>query len=148
MAEAANGTLGGFAQEGFELAKGRLDRVEVRRIARQVTQRRTGGLDGFAHTGDLMGFEVVDDHDVTALEGGSQTLFEIGDKACASHRSIDHEWCDHPVMAQPGHECDGLPMSLRHVADQSQAARTTPAQPRHIGRGGGLVDEHQSGRVK
>jgi hypothetical protein len=60
VAEAANGSLGGFAQEGFELAKGRLDRVEVRRIARQVTQRRTGGLDGFAHTGDLMGFEVVD----------------------------------------------------------------------------------------
>ena len=87
-----------------EGAKGRLDRVEVGRIARQVTQRRTGGLDGFAHTGELMGFEVVDDHDVTALEGGSQALFEIGDKACAGHRSIDHEWRDNPVMAQPGHD--------------------------------------------
>lgn len=76
MAEAANGSLGGFAQEGFEVAKGRLDRVEVGRIAWQVTQRRTGCLDGFAHTGDLMSFEVVDDHDVTALEGGSQALFE------------------------------------------------------------------------
>ena len=88
--EAANGSFGGFAQKGFELAEGRLDRVEVGRIARQVTQRGAGGRDRFAHAGDLMGFEIVDDHDVTALEGGNQALFEISEKACAGHRSIDH----------------------------------------------------------
>src|SRR5487761_2080469 len=79
--KATNGSLGSFAQKGFELGERHLYRVEVGRIERQITQRRARCLDGFAHPGDPMGFEVVDDHDVIALEGGSQALFEIGDKA-------------------------------------------------------------------
>src|ERR1039458_1582886 len=93
--KATNGSLGGFAQKGFELGEGHLDRVEVGRIERQVTQRRAGCFDGFAHTGDTMGFEVVENHDVTTLEGGNQALFEIGEKARTGHRSIQHEWRDH-----------------------------------------------------
>ena len=88
MPEAANGSFGGFAQKGFELAEGRLDRVEVGRIARQVTQRGAGGRDRFAHTGDLMGFEIVDDHDVTALEGREPGT--VRDKRESLRRSSVH----------------------------------------------------------
>ena len=51
--ETANGSLGGLAQKDFEFGKGRLDRIEVGRIARQVTQPRTRGSDSFAHTSHL-----------------------------------------------------------------------------------------------
>src|SRR5262245_54612604 len=37
---------------------------------------------------------------------------------------------------------------MRHTADQSLTARATAAQPHHLGIGGGLVEKHQSGRIK
>jgi hypothetical protein len=64
------------------------------------------------------------------------------------HRSIDHKWYHHCVMTQAGHKGDGLPVALWHVADQSQPARAAPAQPCHVGRRRGLVNEYQPGRIK
>src|SRR5258708_23641415 len=37
---------------------------------------------------------------------------------------------------------------MRHTAHQPLAARATAVHPHHLGIGGGLVDEHQPGRVK
>ena len=60
MPETAHGSRGSLAQKSFELGVGLLDRVEVGRIAWQVTQCRARGFDGFTHTGDVMGCEVVE----------------------------------------------------------------------------------------
>jgi hypothetical protein len=53
----------------------------------------------------------------------------------------------HPALAQTRHESDGLPVSVRRVADQTLASRTAASQP-HWGGGAGLVDKHQSCGVK
>ena len=47
-----------------------------------------------------MSRKVVHDDDVTAVERWSQTLFDVGEEDCPVHRPIDHEGCDHPVVAQ------------------------------------------------
>ena len=49
------------AQVGRELAEGQLDRVEVRRIGRQVPQVAAGPLDHGPHVGVAMHAEVVED---------------------------------------------------------------------------------------
>ena len=62
--------------------------------------KSTHSLDRVRHTGYLMSRKVVHDDDVTAVERWSQTLFDVGEEDCPVHRPIDHEGCDHPVVAQ------------------------------------------------
>ena len=95
-----------------------------------------------------MGLQVVHDDDITAMQRRSQTLFDIGQEPRSVHCSIDHEGCNHSVVTQAGYQSDGLPMPLWDVSDQPLAAEATAPEPQHIGAGGGLVDEHQSGGVK
>src|SRR5262245_35120953 len=52
------------------------------------------------------------------------------------------------IAAKRGHKGDGLPMPLRHTANQALTARATTAQPHHLGIGGGLVNEDQPGGIK
>jgi len=50
--------------------------------------------------------------------------------------------------AQTGNKRRDLPMAPRHPADDAAAAPRPAAQPGHIGRGRGLVDEHQPSRIE
>src|SRR5258707_13124276 len=61
---------------------------------------------------------------------------------------IDHERCDHPVVAQSDNQGDGLPMAVGNGPDQSFPPRATAPKSHQAGAGGGLVDEHQSGGIK
>jgi hypothetical protein len=47
----------GVAQQGLELGEGKLDRVEVGALGRQVEEPRTRCVDGLAHAGDLVRLE-------------------------------------------------------------------------------------------
>src|SRR2546430_6907058 len=95
-----------------------------------------------------MSRKVVHDDDVTAVERWSQTLFDVCEEDCPVHRPIDHEGCDHPVVAQSDNQGDGLPMAVRNGPDQSFAPRATAPKSHQAGAGGGLVDKHQSGGIK
>ncbi len=53
-----------------------------------------------------------------------------------------------PCAAQSGYQRDRLPMSVRHATDQPLRAWATAAEPHHFSIGRGLVDEHQSARIK
>jgi hypothetical protein len=125
-----------------EIVGGQFDWVEVGRVSRQVEKRRARGLDGFTHPGGKMDFEMVDDDDIGALERRYQALF----LRLSAPRP--------PPSTPPLHHDAGRPQTgwsangLRHMADQSHAACAAPARPSHVGRSGGLVDEHQPGRVK
>ena len=114
----------------------------------KVTQSGTGRFNHLSHTGNFVHREAIHHHDVAALEGGSKTSFEIGHERCCIHGSIQHEGRDHSTTAQAGDEGDGLPMPVRNMIDQPNAARAAAARPHHGGVGRGLVDEHQTGRVK
>src|SRR5271169_6178232 len=67
-AEMRNGSLGGLAQQRLQFAECLLDRIEVRRIFRQIKQFCAGSFDGLLHSDPLMGREVVDDDDVAVPE--------------------------------------------------------------------------------
>jgi hypothetical protein len=146
--EFRNCALGGLSEERFEFAENLLDRVEIRRIRWQIERRRTHSLDRVRHTGYLMSRKVVHDDDVTVVERWSQTLFDVCEEDRPVHRPIDHERCDHPVVAQSDNQGDGLPMAVGNGPDQSFAPRATAPKSHQAGAGGGLVDEHQSGGIK
>jgi len=140
--------LGGLAQLRFHFAEALFDRIEIRRILRQISQARAHRFDCLAHANDLVSRKVVHDDGIAASERRSQTLLNICDEGWPVHRPIENEGCDHSVVAQAGYEGDGFPMTVRCVTNQSNAPWTSTVEPHHLGAGGGLVDKHQSRRVK
>jgi hypothetical protein len=61
----------------------------------------------------------------------------------AGHRPIPHHRSGEPAQAQACHKGDGLPMSMWNANPQALPSHATPIQACHLGRGAGLVDEHQ-----
>ncbi len=97
-----DGLLGGLSQQSLDFAEDLLDRIEVRRVLRQVAQARTGTFDGLLDTAHLVGREVVPDHGVAALERRDQALLDIGQECFAVHRPVDHARSHHAALPQAG----------------------------------------------
>src|SRR5712671_776369 len=83
-----------------------------------------------------MSRKVVHDDDVMVVEHWSQTLFDVCEEDRPVHRPIDHERCDHPVVAQSDNQGDGLPMAVGNGPDQSFPARATAPKSHQAGAGG------------
>ena len=72
---------------------------------------------------------------VTAVERRSQTLFDVCEEDRPVHRPIDHEGCDHPVVAQSDNQGDGLPMAVggflvhSHMLRHSTGCKLANAMP-------------------
>ena len=62
--EGVDGALCGLAQERLQFGEDLLDRVEVRRVRRQVEEAGASGLDRAADARDLVGRQVVEDDDI------------------------------------------------------------------------------------
>ena len=147
-AQMRHGPFSSSAQQSLQLAECLLDGVEIWRILRKVEEFGPHGRDGFGDAVDFMGSDVVHDDDVAAVQGGRETLFDIGEEGLAVHRSFDHEGSNQLVMAQACDEGDRLPMSMRRVIDQSLAAWATSSRSDHVGADRRLIEKHQSGCVE
>jgi hypothetical protein len=146
--EALDCSLSGFAQVCLQFAEGLFDRVEVRRIRRQITQRCSNSFDGVPNACALVSAGIIDDHDIAAIEGWSQTVLDIGDEDRSVHWPIYHQGRNHPVISKTGYEGDGFPMSVRGVANQSRTSWAPTSEPHHLGAGGSFVDKYQPGWIK
>src|ERR1700758_312236 len=111
----------------LELAEGRLDWVEVRRIRGKVKQRRTHRFDRLPDASDPVSRKIVYDDDIAALEDRDNALFHIREKHRPIDRALKHEWRDHGALPQAGDKRHYFPMPLRGIADQPLPARTAAA---------------------
>lgn len=146
--EAFDGSFGGFAQQSLEFCEGHFDRIEVRRVRRQIKEDGARRFDEGAYGGDLMSRQVVHDDDVASPKRRDQELLEPGQEDSAIHRPIDHQRRRDGVIAQAGHESRRLPMAMRGSSDEALIAATSPAQARHRRIGSGLIDEDELVGVK
>jgi hypothetical protein len=89
-----------LAQQGFEFCEDLLDRVEVRRIARQEEQLGTDGADQLTDGTAFVAAEIVHDDNVTGGQGGQQELLDIGAEAGAVDRPVDDAGRRDAVAAQ------------------------------------------------
>src|SRR3979409_9665 len=78
--EARDCVLGGLAQMRLYFAEGRLDGVEIRRIRRKKKQRLARCFDCLLDASNLVGWKIVHDDGIAALECWNQTLFHISKK--------------------------------------------------------------------
>lgn len=142
--EGIDGAGGRFSEQGFQLGKDLLDGVVVGAVRRQVAQLGTGGRDGLLNAGNLMGTQVVHDHDVAGSKFRHQHLLDPGTKDLAVDRSVEHQGGRHAFAAQRAQEGRGAPVARRHFPETANAFRGPSPGRGHGGRGPGLIDKHQA----
>lgn len=140
--------FGRVAQQRFELGEDLFNRVEIGGIRGQEAQRSSGSLNGLPHSRAFVAAEIVQDDDVARGEGREQALLHIGEEAGAVDRAIEDTGSNNPVVAQGGHERQGLPMAIRPRGNQALAARAAAVVPGHIGLGPRLINEHEPAGIK
>src|SRR5437660_3186086 len=137
-----------FAQACLQRMEQQLYRVEVRRIRRQIAEACTNSLDQLLHTSDLMEGDVVDHHNVPALERWHQTLFYVSQEGLSIHGSFDQHRSHDAGLTQPSDKRHRLPVSHRGIADQALAAWVPTVEPQHVSGDCRLVDKYQVGWIK
>src|SRR6202140_108252 len=93
--------LRSFAQPCFQWMEQQLYRVKVRRIRGQVAEACTNSLDRLLHTSDFVERDVVDHHNVSALERWDQTLLYVSQEGLSIHGSFDSIGATTPVCRSP-----------------------------------------------
>ena len=141
-------TAGLVADDGFEFGEAQLDGVEVGAVGREEPQRRAGGCNGSLHAVDLVGCEIVRDHDVAGLQGRHEDLFDVGEETGPVHRAIEDPRGGEPGHPQRGDESAGLPPALGRVIGDALAARRAAIPPEEIGGHPALIEKDQVGRVE
>jgi hypothetical protein len=125
-----------------------LDWVEFRRIRRQVAQACAGGLDRLLDADDFVEGDIVDHHNVPALEYRNQTLFDVGQEGLAVHGSFDHHRRHDTSLTETSDKRQRFPVPHRHIPDQALSARVPTVRPHHVGRDCSLVDKYKAGGIK
>ncbi len=140
--------LRSFSQECLKRMKHQLYWVKVRRILRQVAQACTDSLDRLLHTGNLVEWDIVDHHNVPALERWDQTLLEVGQERLSIHGSFDEHRGHEARLTQARDKRHGLPVPHGGIADQALSAWAPTVEPQHVGGDCGFIDKYEVGRVK
>src|ERR1700719_2794610 len=143
-----NCALRSFAQACFQRMKQQLYWVKVRRIFRQVAQACTDSLDRRFHTPNLVEGDIVDHHNVPALERWDQTLLYVSQEGLSIHGSFDQHRSHDAGLTQPSDKRHRLPVSHRGIADQALAAWVPTVEPQHVSGDCRLVDKYEVGRIK
>src|SRR3981189_3118217 len=123
-----NCALRSFAQACFQRMKQQLYWVKVRRIFRQVAQACTDSLDRRFHAPNLVGGDIVDHHNVPALERWDQTLLYVSQEGLSIHGSFDQHRSHDAGLTQPSGRRRRPPQAPRALADQALAASRPAAR--------------------
>src|SRR5215218_3163522 len=115
-----------LANEVLDLRKRLLDRVEVRRVGRQVEDPCARSLDQLPHRLALVDGEVVHHHHIPLAEGGHEHLPQIALEHRAVGPALDHHRGPHPGE---GHARE----QRRVLAPVSRHRAIRPLAPRRIG---------------
>ena len=133
----------GLPHPVLDLGECLLDGIEIRRVGRQIPEPGVGGADHLAYRSGLVGAEVVHDNNVAGFEDRYELLLDIGAKALAIDRPVEHARRRQPVAAQRAEEGQRAPVTVRGEAAQALALLPPTAQRRHVGLDPRLIDEHQ-----
>jgi len=76
--ELIDGPCGSITEQFLQLGECQFDRVQIRRVRRQVAQFGTDRFDGFTDTGHLVAREIVHHDDVARFQNGRQMLLDPG----------------------------------------------------------------------
>ena len=139
---------GGFAQEVLELGEDLLDGVEIRAVGREIFKFRASCLDGIADAGNLVAGEVVENDDVTLVQGGCESLLDPGLEGGAVDGPVEDARGGDAVMPQGGDEGRCFLVSVRGNAFDALASGGPAIAGRHVRRGPCFIKENKLFRLQ
>lgn len=96
----------------------------------------------------FVSWQIVDDDDISGPQRWRQRLPNVFDEDRPVHGAVDDEGCCASVQPQPGHKGHRLPVPPGYAADDAATALGAAIESRHFGRGSGLINEDQLGRIE
>ena len=142
--DGGDGSFVGFTEQGLELGKDHLDRVQVGAVRRQEQQVCTGISYGPARGNAFVAAQVVEHDDIARPQGRHQELRHPCQEQAAIDGSVEHAGSNKPVGPQAGHERHGRPARMRHSGDETLSTQGPAISAGHVGLGPGLVDKDQA----
>src|SRR5882724_1061494 len=136
----------GRTQMLLDLGPHLLDRVQVRRVRRQVQQSRTNRLNQLSHGWVPVGTEPVHYHQIAFAERWAQSL---PDKRFECHRigrAVEGQGRRGTIASNRPNERRHLPAPLRHRLDYPLAGRRSAPRTGHSGRRSGFIHIDALGR--
>lgn len=115
--------------------------------ARQVEDLDPARGDGLADAGDPMGWQIVEDDDIAALEGRRQHIADVDPERIAIHRPVEDRWRGEPRQPQACDEGHRLPVAERDGIAAALADRRPAMESGHLGVDPGLIEKDQCLRV-
>src|SRR6266540_1608351 len=137
-----------LAEQRLQLAPRELDRIQVRRVRRQVQHASAGGVDEPADVGRLVGADVVEHDDVAGLQLAEEDALEEGLEDLGVGRAFDgHHGADAVEVESADHRRDGARVA-RNGSVGALAAWRAGVLPSHGDLAARLVDEDEPARVE
>ena len=145
--EGGDGTRLERAQLLFYLCPALFDRVKVRRVGRQVTERGAGLFNEFPDTVHFMGSQIVHDDQLTGLQLRTQDVFEISPENIAIGGRFDRHRSHPTGNTDRSQHCQRSPASGRNSFFDARAVQRTSVTPRHFRGDAALVNEDELRRI-
>lgn len=136
------------SNEPFELGENSFNGVQVGTVGWQVRHLGTDLFDCTANTDDLVTGEIVHDDKVAGTERREEVLFDPCFEQHAIDGPINNQRGGQSAHAKRGQERRGLPMAVRHMADQAFSFWRAAPRTRHVRFDPCFVDEHKALRVQ
>jgi len=129
------------AEEGLQLRKRELDRIEVRTVGRQEFEPGAPRFHGRAHLELLMRREIVEHDHIARRERRREHLFHVGKERRVIDRTVEDGRRREAIEAERGDHRVRLPVAAGCVIAEPRAARTSAVAPQQIRRDATLVEE-------
>lgn len=131
----------------FDLGECLLNRIEVRRIWRQIEECRARGSDGTSYGLGFVTAKIVHDDDVSRFECFNELLLDPGSEEGTVYWTVENIRGCQSIAAQGRQKGHGIPLAVRRKAAQSFATLPPASQRRHIGFDPCLINEHEPVRI-
>ena len=137
------GTCRGLPDEGLQLREGHFDGVEIGAVFRKEEEPCADVLEDVPGDGAFVGWQVIEDHDVSFTQCRCQDAFDVKLEHLTIHRPIHHASGIDPVMSKTCDERLGVPAPCRSMLDQPISELGPAAGLCHVGLEAGLIDKNQ-----
>ena len=138
------GATARLPQDGFQLRKRVLDRIQIGTVFRQKPETRPDGFNRAADRRTLVTREVVHDDDVAGRERRDQDLLDVGEEARAVDRAIKHGRCGEARHAERGEKRRGVPAPIGRVVRDACPVEPAPIAPHQIGPHATFIEKDQA----
>ena len=145
-----NGLLQGFprasadpSQKGFQLGERFLNGREIGGVRRQKEQATASGFDGLLDTRPLVNTQIIQNHDLSRMQAGSQNLLHVACKRGSISGAIQDEGFSYPLGRQRSDQGHVRPVVAGDFAHCTLSSGGISIQRRHRDVGAGLIHKDQ-----